>query len=81
MVGLAVGGWVVMFGREGQVAGEVVYKTPKGKTEHLVVDLQRAAKYKAGGAVGGPMEMTASRAGVLRFRTESAAAVGLRPAK
>ncbi len=79
MVGLAVGGWLVMFGRKGAVKGEVVYKAPKGKTEHLVVDLKRGAKYAVAGIAGGKKEMTTSSQGTLRFATEGAGSVKLAP--
>ena len=81
MVGLAVGGWLVLFGRKGQAAGEVSYKAPNGKTEHLVVDLKRGAKYRVSGTAGGAEEMTASGEGTLRFATERAGTVRLVPAK
>ncbi len=79
MLGLASKGWLVMFGKKRAVKGEVVYKAPKGKTEHLVVDLKRGAKYKVSGIAGGAKEMAVSKEGVLRFATEKAGTVKLVP--
>jgi len=78
-VGLTVGGWLVMFGRTGEVAGELAYPAPAGKTEHLVADLPRGAKYRAEGIVAGPKELTVSREGTVRFATDAKGAVRLTP--
>jgi heparin/heparan-sulfate lyase len=77
MVGIAAGGWVVMFGRKGEIGGGASYTAPKGKTEHLVVDLKRGAKYKVSGIAGGERELAASKEGTLRFATDKAATVRL----
>jgi len=79
MIGLFVGGWLVMFGKKGEVEGEVSYKAPKGKTEHLVVDLKRGARYTVSGLAGGAKEMTASPEGTLRFATDGGRVVKLAP--
>jgi len=78
MVGLSAGKWVVMFGRKGEVQGEVSYRTPDGKTEHLVVDLKRGGRYKVSGITGGDREMTASKEGVLQFATDKKILVRIR---
>ncbi len=80
MTGLAVGGWAVMFGTKGEVKGPVSYKAPAGATRHLVVDLVRGAKYKVSGLTGGDRKMSASKEGVLHFKTAAGAAVKLTPA-
>ena len=79
MVGLAVGGWLVMFGKKGEVAGEVSYRAPAGRCEHLVVDLKRGGKYKVTGIWGGDKELAASNEGTLRFATEKEGIVKLLP--
>jgi len=81
MVGLAVGGWLVMFGRKREVEGNLNYKAPNGKTRHLLVDLGRGAKYRVTGAEGGPKVITASKEGTLSFTTEGAASIRLAPLK
>ena len=81
MIGVSVGGWLVMFGKKGTVAGPVSYKAPAGKTEHLVVDLNRGAKYRVTGITGGERGLTASKEGTLRFATDKADAVTLTPEK
>jgi hypothetical protein len=79
MVGAAVGGRLVMFGRRGTIEGEVSYRTPKGKTEHLIVDLNPGDKYFVTGTGEGKNEMTASREGTLRFSANGPGAVRLTP--
>ena len=79
MIGLAVDGWLVLFGQKGEVAGEIEYAAPPGKTEHLAVDLRRGAKYKLDGNVDGPKELTVSKEGSLRFATRDAGPVKLTP--
>ena len=81
MIGLVADGWLVMFGKRGTVAGEVSYKAPAGKTEHLVVDLKRGAKYRVAGITDGEKGLTASKEGTLRFATDKADAVTLTPEK
>ena len=81
MIGLSASGWLVMFGKRGEVEGEISYKAPKDRTEHLVVDLKRGTKYAVTGIAGEPKEMTASKEGTLRFATEGAGAVRLAPAE
>jgi hypothetical protein len=81
MVGLAVGGRLVMFGRRGEVAGEVRYEAPSGECEHLLVDLKRGARYTLTGIPGGPKVMNASREGVLQFATGQRGVVTLAPVK
>jgi hypothetical protein len=78
MVGLAVGGWLVMFGRKGQVGRQVVYQAPAGRTEHLAVDLKRGARYIVSGPGDGANRVTASGEGTLRFATEGPGTVQLR---
>jgi hypothetical protein len=79
MIGLAVGRWFVMFGKKGEVHGEVTYSVPQEKIDHLVVDLKRRAKYAVSGIVGGKKEMIASDEGTLRFITEGIGTVRLVP--
>ena len=86
MIGLAVGPvvaggprWIVMFGARGRVAGAVRYRSPPGRCEHLVVDLRPGGRYKVAGPAGGPVKMTASREGVLRFATGAATVVEITP--
>ncbi|KKL19072.1 hypothetical protein LCGC14_2469160, partial [marine sediment metagenome] len=79
MVGVTMAGWVVMFGRKGEVAGPVSYAAPAGKVEHLVVDLKRGGKYRVSGAAGGAATLTAGKEGTLRFATAAAGAVKLTP--
>jgi heparin/heparan-sulfate lyase len=81
MVGLHVGGWLVMFGRKGEVAGLVAYRAPEGETEHLVVDLKRRARYVLAGPNKEPKEVTASEEGAVRFATTEATDVTLTPAE
>ncbi len=81
MLGLAADGWLVMFGKKGQVDGHISYEAPNGKFEHLVVDLERSARYRVSGIAGGEKAMTASREGTLRFATEGRASVRLAPLK
>jgi hypothetical protein len=80
MVGLAVGGWVVLFGATGEVDGELSYQAPDGRNEHLLADLRRGAKYKVSGIAGGDRELAASAEGTLRFATEKTGVVRLSPA-
>jgi heparin/heparan-sulfate lyase len=79
MVGLAVGGWLALFGKKGEVVGDVSYQAPKGATEHLIVDLKRGAKYTVSGVAGGAEKMAASDEGTLRFATQGRAVVKLTP--
>ena len=79
MIGLAVGGWAVLFGRKGEVAGQVQYTAPAGRTEHLVADLRRGARYKLDGGDGRLQELTVSAEGTLRFATRQAGLVKLTP--
>jgi len=81
MIGLAVGGWLVMFGKKGEVDGVVRYEGPKGRTEHLVVDLKRGARYTVAGIAGGERTITASKEGVLRFTSEVGGSITLTPAE
>ncbi|MFO7899300.1 MAG: hypothetical protein R6V58_09590, partial [Planctomycetota bacterium] len=80
MIGLHVAGWLLMFGRKGELDGPVAYRAPAGRTEHLVVDLKRGANYKVGGIADEPQEMAVSDEGTLRFATDGAADVTLTPA-
>jgi len=75
MVGLESQGWLIMFGKRGEVDGEVSYRTPEGKTEHLIVDLKRGAQYTVSGITGGRKAITASKEGTLRFGTDRAGTV------
>ncbi len=79
MVGVLVGEWLVMFGRKGEVEGEVSYKAPKERIENLVVDLKRGRKYRVTGIVGGEKMMTVSPEGTLRFVTLGSGEVKLIP--
>ncbi len=81
MLGVAAGGWLVMFGKKGEVKGDISYKAPAGKTEHLIVDLKRGAKYRVSGIAGGAKELTASKEGTLRFATDKAGNAKLTPTK
>ncbi|MFW6107844.1 MAG: hypothetical protein ACOC70_01460, partial [bacterium] len=78
MIGAHVGGWLVLFGaRKGVVEGEIAYRAPAGRTEHLVVDLKPDAAYRVGGIAEEPEERTASGQGVLRFATQKPGPVTL----
>jgi hypothetical protein len=79
MVGVSVGGWLVMFGRKGEIDGEIFYQAPKGKTENLVVDLKRGKKYLVTGIASGVTQMKASPEGSLRFTTTAAGTIRLTP--
>lgn len=79
MVGVTVGGWLVMFGRKGEVKGDVSFRAPGGETENLVVDLLRGRKYRVTGIVGGDQEMTVSQEGSLRFVSSGPGMVTLVP--
>jgi hypothetical protein len=79
MVGLSTGGWIVLFGRTGQVQGEVVYPAPKGKVEHLLTDLSRGSTYQVTGANGGTQKMTASPEGTLRFLSSGPTTIRIKP--
>ena len=79
MVGLAAAGWLVMFGRKGEVAGEITYTAPQGKTEHLLVDLKRDAAYTVTGIAGEAKEIITGKEGTLRFTTQKKGTVTLTP--
>jgi len=79
MVGVLVGGWLVMFGRRGEIEGEVSYKAPKGRIEHLLVDLQRGRNYRVSGVASGEQVMIVSPEGTLRFVTLESGTVRLTP--
>ena len=79
MVGLSLSGWLVLFGEKGEVAGEVRYETPEGKTEHLVVDLKREVTYRVTGVAAEAKELPASKEGTLRFTTQGKGTVTLMP--
>lgn len=81
MVGVFVGGKLVLFGRMGMVDGVVSYLAPKGKIEHLIVDLKRGGKYLVTGTGEGNSEMIASRQGTLRFTTNGSIPVRLVPVR
>ena len=80
MVGISVGGWVVMFGKAGEVDGTVRYRS-LGKAKHLVVDLMRGVKYKVSGVEGGSKVIKASEEGCLHFTTAEPGIVTLTPMK
>ncbi len=77
MIGASVDDWLVLFGRRGHVGGDVTYSAPEGKTNHLVVDLKRNAKYKICGIVGGNIEKFTSQEGTLHFSTDLSTKVKL----
>jgi hypothetical protein len=79
VIGLSVGAWLVMFGEKGQVKGPVRYEAPEGRTEHLVVDLERERKYMVSGPGEEERERTASGEGTLRFTTSKAGVVAIAP--
>jgi len=79
MIGVAVGGWVVMFGSKGRVEGEVSYRTPDAGTEHLVVDLPPGTHFTVTGVANGPRVMTSTKEGTLRFTAAGGAAVAIKP--
>ena len=81
MVGLAAGGWLVMFGKKGPVNGEVVYRARKAPAEHLVVDLTRGGRYKISGPAARAKTLTAGREGVLQFRVDKPGEVKITPVK
>jgi len=79
MVGLTVGGWLVMFGKKGEVDGAVTYAAPAGKTEHLVVDLERERRYRVTGSADEERLRRVSTEGTLRLSTAGPATVRLAP--
>lgn len=79
MVGLSVQGWLVMFGRKGEVNGEISYLSPSAHSEHLVVDLLRDRKYLVSGIEGGETEISTNSEGTLHFATSGAGSVKLTP--
>jgi hypothetical protein len=79
MVGLSVQGWLVMFGRKGEVNGEISYLSPSAHSEHLVVDLLRDRNYLVSGIEGGETEMSTNSEGTLHFATSGAGSVKLTP--
>ena len=86
--GLAVGPdapgrprWLVMFGKMGRVRGRVRYRTPAGRTQHLVVDLVPGTRYRVSPCAGGARELRASGQGTLRFATDRAGTVSIAPAR
>ncbi|MGQ9661586.1 MAG: heparinase II/III domain-containing protein [Kiritimatiellia bacterium] len=79
MQGAISAGWVVMFGRAGEVTGEIKYTVPEGRAEHLITDLRRGARYLISGTAGTSCETVASAEGTLRFRTTRAGTVVLTP--
>ncbi|WP_321494676.1 hypothetical protein [uncultured Desulfobacter sp.] len=79
MVGVAVDGNLMLFGRTGSVDGEVAYRAPKGKIKNLVVDLKPRVTYKVSGTAEGTTKMTASQEGTLRFLTSGPEMVRLIP--
>ena len=81
MIGLTVGGWAVLFGRKGEVSGQVQYAAPAGRTEHLLVDLRRGASYRLDSGDGRVQDLTVSAEGTLRFATHQAGLVKLTPAE
>ena len=88
MIGLAVGPdapgrprWLVMFGKMGRVRGRVRYRTPAGRTQHLVVDLVPGTRYRVSPCAGGARELRASGQGTLRFATDRAGTVSIAPAR
>jgi len=80
MVGVSVDGWVVMFGKTGEVEGEIRYPPPGGKTDHLVVDLEPGRRYQLSGIAGAKKIMTASTEGTLRFASLAKGTVSITPA-
>jgi hypothetical protein len=79
MVGVSVSGWMVMFGRTGEVSGEISYPAPAVHTEHLVVDLLRDRTYLVSGITGGAAQMSTSPEGTLRFTTSGSGTIKLTP--
>lgn len=81
MFGVSVGGKLVMFGRKGQVDGEISYRAPKGKIEHLIVDLKCGGRYSVTGPTEKENQMTASGEGTLRFTTDGVVSVRVTPVR
>jgi len=89
MVGVCAGGgstelavkWLILFGKKGETNGEVSYRSPEGKTEHLIVDLKPGAEYNVSPVSSGPGNITASEEGTIRFNTDRETVVRLKPAE
>jgi len=79
MTGVCAAGWLVLFGRKGEVAGAVTYEAPPAATEHLLVDLKRGGVYAVSGIAGGARRMSASGEGSLHFRTTAKGLVTVTP--
>lgn len=79
MLGVAVGGTLVMFGRSGMVDDEVSYSVPKGIINHLIVDLKPGTRYLVAGTAQGENKITASEEGTLRFAVNGPATIKLTP--
>lgn len=79
MVGLFSGGWIVLFGQNGTVQGEVVYQIPQGRIEHLLADMNRGAAYNVTGIDGKTHKIAASSEGILRFASNGQGTVRITP--
>jgi len=75
MAGISIGGWTVLFGKMGQVRGEVVYQAQKGKSEHLIADLIPETYYKVTGVDDAIKRVKASAEGLLRFASSRAGTI------
>ncbi len=81
MAGLSTGGWLVLFGKTGQVRGEIVYHAPKGKTEHLIADLAPGAAYSVTDIDGKIQRIKSSSEGSLRFKSNGSGTIRIVPAE
>jgi hypothetical protein len=80
LTGLAVNGWLTMFGRRGSpVEGTIRYKAPADVRKHLVCDLLRSTTYTVRGAIGDQTEFTVGAEGTLRFDAAPGAGIVLVP--
>ena len=64
MIGLTVGGWAVLFGRKGEVAGPVQYAAPAGRPSTWWW-ICGEARYKLDGGDGRLQDLTVSAEGTL----------------
>lgn len=63
---VSVGGWVTVFGTEGELSGTIVYQAPEGAVTHLVADLEPRSQWRIESAAGTERRF-ASEDGVLSF--------------
>ena len=79
MVGVSAGRWVVMFGRLGEVEGEISYFAPQTNVDHLIVDLIRDQRYIVEDTAGGTKIVMSSSEGTLRISTGPSGNIRIKP--